>query len=40
MLEAGVTEFACAMPIGMNAPLSLDDIARFMDRLASKATEF
>jgi alkanesulfonate monooxygenase SsuD/methylene tetrahydromethanopterin reductase-like flavin-dependent oxidoreductase (luciferase family) len=40
MLEAGVTEFACAMPIGMNAPLSLDDVARFMDRLASKAKQF
>lgn len=40
MLEAGVTEFACAMPIGMDTPLSLDDIARFMDRLASKAKQF
>jgi len=39
MLEAGVTEFACAMPIGMKAPLSLDEIASFMDRLASKAKQ-
>jgi probable F420-dependent oxidoreductase len=39
MLEAGVTEFACAMPIGMKAPMSLDEIARFMDQLASNAKE-
>jgi probable F420-dependent oxidoreductase len=40
MLEAGVTEFACAMPMGVSAPLSLDDIARFMDRLAKQAEQF
>ena len=40
MLEAGVTEFAIAMPIGMNAPMSLADIARFMNQLASKAKQF
>jgi probable F420-dependent oxidoreductase len=40
MLEAGVTEFAIAMPIGMTAPLSLDEIARFMNQLASKANQF
>jgi probable F420-dependent oxidoreductase len=40
MLEAGVTEFACAMPIGMKAPLSLDEIARFMGQLAGKAKQF
>jgi probable F420-dependent oxidoreductase len=40
MLEVGVTEFACAMPIGMNAPMSLDEIARFMDQLANKAKQF
>jgi probable F420-dependent oxidoreductase len=40
MLETGVTEFAIAMPIGMKAPLSLDDIARFMGELASKAKQF
>jgi alkanesulfonate monooxygenase SsuD/methylene tetrahydromethanopterin reductase-like flavin-dependent oxidoreductase (luciferase family) len=40
MLEAGVTEFACAMPMGANAPMSLAEIARFMDELASKARQF
>jgi probable F420-dependent oxidoreductase len=40
MLEVGVTEFACAMPIGIKAPLSLDEIAQFMGRLASKASQF
>jgi probable F420-dependent oxidoreductase len=40
MLEVGVTEFAIAMPIGMKAPLSLNDIARFMGELASKAKQF
>lgn len=40
MREVGVTEFACAMPIGMKVPLSLDDIARFMDQLATKAQLF
>ena len=40
MLEVGVTEFACAMPIGMKAPMSLDEIARFMNELASKAKQF
>jgi len=40
MLEAGVTEFACAMPIGMNVPLSLDEIAGFMRQLASRAKQF
>jgi probable F420-dependent oxidoreductase len=40
MLDAGVTEFACAMPIGMKAPLSLDDIAQFMGQLANKAKQF
>ncbi len=40
MREAGVTEFACAMPMGMKAPLSLDDIARFMQRLAGQARQF
>jgi probable F420-dependent oxidoreductase len=40
MLEVGVTDFACAMPIGMKAPISLAEIARFMDQLASKAREF
>ena len=40
MLEVGVTEFACAMPIGMKAPMSLNEIAGFMDRLAGKAKQF
>jgi probable F420-dependent oxidoreductase len=40
MLEAGVTEFACAMPIGMKSPLSLDEIARLMEQLARKAEQF
>ena len=40
MLEAGVTEFACAMPVGMKAPLSLEEIARFMTQLANKAKQF
>jgi len=40
MLEAGVTEFAIAMPIGMQAPLSLDEIAKFMGQLANKAKQF
>ena len=40
MLEVGVTDFACAMPIGMKAPISLAEIGRFMDQLASKAREF
>jgi len=40
MLEVGVTEFACAMPVGIDAPMSLDEVARFMDRLASAAQQF
>ena len=40
MLELGVTEFACAMPIGMKAPMSLTEIAGFMDQLAGKAQQF
>jgi probable F420-dependent oxidoreductase len=40
LLEAGVTEFALAMPIGMQAPLSLSDITHFMNQLASKAKQF
>jgi probable F420-dependent oxidoreductase len=40
MLEADVTEFAIAMPIGMQAPMSLSEIARFMEQLASKAQQF
>ena len=40
MLEAGVTEFAIAMPIGMEAPLSHNEIARFMNQLASRAGQF
>jgi len=40
MLEVGVTEFAIAMPISMTAPLSLDEIGRFMGQLANKATQF
>jgi len=40
MREAGITEFAVAMPVGMKAPMSLDEIARFMGRLASKAGQF
>jgi probable F420-dependent oxidoreductase len=40
MLEAGVTEFAIAMPIGMKAPLSLHDIAHFMGELATQAKQF
>jgi probable F420-dependent oxidoreductase len=40
MLEAGVTEFACAMPMGMKSPVPLDEIAAFMDRLAAKAKQF
>jgi probable F420-dependent oxidoreductase len=39
MLEAGVTEFACAMPMGMKSPVPLDEIARFMDQLANKAKQ-
>ncbi len=40
MLEAGVTEFAIAMPVGMTAPMPLDEIARFMNQLADKAKQF
>jgi probable F420-dependent oxidoreductase len=40
MLEAGVTEFACAMPIGMKSPVPMEEIAAFMERLARKAQEF
>ena len=40
MLEAGVTEFACAMPIGMKASMALEEIAGFMEQLASKAKQF
>jgi probable F420-dependent oxidoreductase len=40
MLEAGVTEFAIAMPIGIKTPMSLDEIARFMELLANKAKQF
>ncbi len=40
ILETGVTEFACAMPMGITAPMSLDETARFMDQLASKAKQF
>jgi probable F420-dependent oxidoreductase len=40
MLEAGVTEFACAMPVGMKAPMTLDEIDAFMRRLSAKASQF
>jgi probable F420-dependent oxidoreductase len=40
ILAAGVTEFAVAMPTGLNAPLSLDDISRFMNQLADSAKHF
>jgi len=40
MLEVGVTEFACAMPMGMNSPISLTEIGRFMEQLANKARQF
>jgi probable F420-dependent oxidoreductase len=40
MLEAGVTEFAIAMPMGMTSPLTLDKIARFMEQLANQAKQF
>jgi probable F420-dependent oxidoreductase len=40
MLEVGVTEFALAMPIGMKAPLTLAEIARFMGQLANKASQY
>jgi probable F420-dependent oxidoreductase len=40
MLAAGVTEFACAMPLGMNAPMPLDAIGAFMNRLADKAKQY
>ena len=40
MLEAGVTEFAIAMPTGMKAPMSLGEIARFMQRLAAQAQHY
>jgi probable F420-dependent oxidoreductase len=40
MLEAGVTEFACAMPMGMKSPVPLDEIAAFMEHLARHAKQF
>jgi hypothetical protein len=40
MLEAGVTEFSIAMPIGLKSPLSLDEIAQVMGQLANKAKQF
>jgi probable F420-dependent oxidoreductase len=39
LLEAGVTEFACAMPMGMK-PMSIGEIATFMSQLANKARQF
>jgi probable F420-dependent oxidoreductase len=40
MLDAGVTEFACAMPLGMKCPMLLEEIAGFMEQLAHKAKQF
>jgi probable F420-dependent oxidoreductase len=40
MLDAGVTEFAIAMPMGMTAPMPLSEIARFMEQLANQARQF
>jgi probable F420-dependent oxidoreductase len=40
MLEAGATEFACAMPIGMKSPVPMDEIAGFMSQLAHHAKQF
>jgi probable F420-dependent oxidoreductase len=40
LLEAGATEFACAMPIGMKSPVPMDEIAGFMDQLVRKAKQF
>lgn len=40
LLDAGVTEFAIAMPTGIDAPMSLEEIAEFMGRLADKARQF
>ena len=40
MLDAGVTEFACAMPIGMKSPVPMDEIAEFMHHLAHHAQQF
>jgi alkanesulfonate monooxygenase SsuD/methylene tetrahydromethanopterin reductase-like flavin-dependent oxidoreductase (luciferase family) len=40
MLEAGVTEFACAMPVGLKSPVPIAEIAGFMEQLAQKAGQF
>jgi probable F420-dependent oxidoreductase len=40
MLDAGVTEFACAMPIGMKSPVPMEEIAGFMEHLAHHAQQF
>jgi probable F420-dependent oxidoreductase len=40
MLDAGVTEFACAMPIGMKSPVPMHEIASFMSHLANHAKQF
>ena len=40
LLEAGATEFACAMPIGMKSPVPMDEIAEFMGELARHAERF
>ena len=40
MLDAGVTEFACAMPVGLKSPVPMDEIAGFMGNLARHAKQF
>jgi alkanesulfonate monooxygenase SsuD/methylene tetrahydromethanopterin reductase-like flavin-dependent oxidoreductase (luciferase family) len=40
MLDAGVTEFACAMPIGMKSPVSMDEIAVYMEHLTTYARHY
>jgi probable F420-dependent oxidoreductase len=40
LLEAGVTEFAIAMPMGQHSPMPLDEIAGFMQELATFAKAY
>ncbi len=40
MLEAGVTEFACAMPVAASGPMSMTAISAFMAEFAARANRF